>query len=55
MNNDDNKNKMSLGFREGNKEISKISKENTFTNTGINYIDNEASFSKEKINLNTKK
>ena len=51
MSNDDNKNKMSLGFREGNKEISKISKENTFTNTGINYIDNEASFSKEKINI----
>ena len=45
-------NNNNIEFREDNKEISKISKENTFTNTGINYIDNEASFSKEKINLN---
>ena len=44
------KNKINYDFKEDNKEISKISKENTFSNTGINYIDNIASFSKEKIN-----
>ena len=46
--NDEEKNKISYGFGEDNKEISKISKENTFTN---NYIDNLVSFSKDKINM----
>ena len=46
--NDEDKNKITYGFGEDNKEISKISKENTFTN---NYIDNLVSFSKDKINV----
>ena len=46
--NDEDKNKMTYGFGDDNKEISKISKENTFTN---NYIDNLVSFSKDKINV----
>ena len=49
--NEEDKNKISYEFREDNKEISKINKENTFTNTGINNIDIEASFSKEKSNF----
>ena len=46
--NDEDKNKITYEFGEDNKEISKISKENTFTN---NYIDNLVSFSKDKINV----
>ena len=47
--NEEDKNKIS--YVEDNKEISKISKENTFTNTGLYYIDNLVSFSKDKINM----
>ena len=49
--NEEDKNKINYDFKEDNKEISKINKENTFTNTGINNIDIEASFSKEKSNF----